>query len=51
MCPKGVLKAVFWAKNTLLELPQTAQSLETISNDDPEQIHIKSNRQTMCIYQ
>lgn len=28
-------------KNTLLELPQTAQSLETISNDDPEQIRIK----------
>ncbi len=41
MCPECVLKAVFWAKNTLLELSQTAQSLETISNDDPEQIRIK----------
>ena len=41
MCPGGVLKAVLWAKNTPLEMSQTAQSLETISNDDPEQIHIK----------
>ena len=40
MCPEGVLKAVFWAKNTPLEMSQTAQSLETISNVDPEQIHI-----------
>ncbi len=24
MCPEGVLKAVFWAKNTPLELSQTA---------------------------
>ena len=41
MCPEGVLKAVFWTKNTPSELSQTAQSLETISNDDSEQIHIK----------
>ena len=35
-------------KKTLPELPQTAQSLETISNDDPEQIHIKSPRTSLC---